>query len=672
MRNIIFSLFAALVTFLYRTEMRKYAFAVILMPVLLLLSSCALNSDITVNESDSAEKQSVARLWNEALLSAIRLDFARPTVHARNLFHTSAAMYDAWAVFDDVASTYLLGKTVNGFSCPFTSVEQPSIATPSQERAISYAAYRLLSHRFEDSPGAAESQANFDQLMSDLGYDIDITTTDYANGSAVALGNYIAQCMIDYGLQDGANEENAYAIQSYRPENPALVPGKAGNPDIVNMNRWQPLAFAQYIDQSGNVFGVTTPEFIGPEWGRVAPFALSDNDLTIYRRANSEYWVYHDPGAPPYIDTENGGSLTEEYQWNFSLVLAWSTHLDPRDGVMWDISPASIGDNQNLPRSRSDYEAFYKRVNGGDSSKGYAINPYTNEPYAPNLVPRGDYTRVLAEFWADGPDSETPPGHWYVILNYVSDQPELEKRFRGEGTVLSDLEWDTKAYFALGGAMHDAAVTAWGTKGWYDYIRPISAIRAMADLGQSTDPDQPNYHVGGLPLIDGLIELVQPDDPLAGADKENVYKLKVNAWRGPGYISNPADAMAGVGAILAENWWPYQRPSFVTPPFAGYVSGHSTYSRAAAEVLTLFTGDAYFPGGLGKFEAPKNDFLVFEQGPSVDVTLQWATYRDASDQCSLSRIWGGIHPPADDIPGRLMGQQIGIDSFNLVVQYFGE
>ena len=129
-------------------------------------------------------------------------------------------------------------------------------------------------------------------------------------------------------------------------------------------------------------------------------------------------------------------------------------------------------------------------------------------------------------------------------------------------------------------------------------------------------------------------------------------KIKLYTWKGHDYIDDPYVEAAGVGWVLAENWWPYQRPSFVTPPFAGYVSGHSTFSRAAAEVLTLFTGDAYFPGGMGEFEAIKNEFLVFEEGPSVDVVLQWATYRDASDQCSLSRIWGGIHPSADDIPGR--------------------
>jgi hypothetical protein len=108
----------------------------------------------------------------------------------------------------------------------------------------------------------------------------------------------------------------------------------------------------------------------------------------------------------------------------------------------------------------------------------------------------------------------------------------------------------------------------------------------------------------------------------------------------------------------------------VTPPFAGYVSGHSTYSRAAAEVLTALTGDAFFPGGMSSFEIQANNFLVFEQGPSVDMTLQWATYRDASDQTSLSRLWGGIHPPADDIPGRIIGEQIGLDAFSFAREYF--
>ena len=126
-----------------------------------------------------------------------------------------------------------------------------------------------------------------------------------------------------------------------------------------------------------------------------------------------------------------------------------------------------------------------------------------------------------------------------------------------------------------------------------------------------------------------------------------------------------------MGWILAENWWPYQRPTFVTPPFAGYISGHSTYSRAASELLTLVTGSPYFPGGIGEFVAPQDEFLVFEDGPSQTIVLQWATYHDASDQTSLSRIWGGIHPPADDLPGRLIGQEVARDAVAHAQMFFG-
>ena len=108
----------------------------------------------------------------------------------------------------------------------------------------------------------------------------------------------------------------------------------------------------------------------------------------------------------------------------------------------------------------------------------------------------------------------------------------------------------------------------------------------------------------------------------------------------------------------------------MTPPFAGYVSGHSTYSRAAAEVLTSLTGSPHFPGGYGEFIARRDEFLVFEEGPSVDVPLRWATYQDAADQCALSRIWGGIHPPADDIAGRRIGLEVGQRAFSFGASLF--
>jgi hypothetical protein len=492
-------------------------------------------------------------------------------------------------------------------------------------------------------------------------YDTSNHSTDYLIGGAAELGNYIAESYINFGLQDGSNEQGNYAPAGfgYMPVNGPLIPGVPGPQGLVDLNRWQPLSFQ----------GNATP-FLGPHWGRLAPFALTDDDLVVYERDDTEYFVYHDPGAPPYIDLENNSGIDDDYKWTFALVAVWSGFMDPNDPTMIDISPASFGNLTGLPANVSEMREFYDLLGGGVHDEGYALNPHTGLPYEPQIVPRGDFVRVLAEFWADGPSSETPPGHWFTILNYVSDHPLFEKRFKGEGPVLDDLEWDVKSYFALGGAMHDVAVAVWGIKSWYDYVRPISAIRGMAALGQSTDSTAMSYHPGGMPLIPGHIELVLSGDPLAGESDEHVGKVKLFAWRGPGWIGDPLTDYAGCGWILAEEWWPYQRPGFVTPPFAGYISGHSTFSRAAAETLTMLTGDEYFPGGMGEFHAPQNAYLVFEAGPSVDMTLQWAKYRDASDQSSESRIWGGIHPPVDDIPGRRIGAEIAEDVFVLAEEYF--
>ena len=73
---------------------------------------------------------------------------------------------------------------------------------------------------------------------------------------------------------------------------------------------------------------------------------------------------------------------------------------------------------------------------------------------------------------------------------------------------------------------------------------------------------------------------------------------------------------------------------------------------------------------MGEYTAKKNKFLVFEDGPTIDIKIQWATYRDASNQCSLSRIWGGIHPPVDDLPGRIIGEKIGINAFSYGKSFF--
>ncbi len=626
----------------------------------------------------SAQEHSIARKWNEVLLESIRNDFARPTVHARNLFHSSALMYDVYAIFDPDVEPIFFGKEFDGNPIPFDS---SAILTPStiEERdsaitvIMSFAMARLIEHRFEFSPGYDEILMLIEDLFSSIELNPNFFSQDYSTGNLAALGNYMAARFIELARNDGSNERSNYRNTFYRPVNPPLNMQLRGNAGVVDPNRWQELSLSVFIDQSGNVVPGSTQPFLSAEWGRVLPFSLKEEDREILFRDDSpyEWWVYHNTGHPPYL-TPNGDSTSNLFKETFLTCILWAAHLDPRDTTLWDISPGGLGNTPDsmLPREFKNYNSFYNLIEGGHKDLKHRVNPVTGMPYAPQFVKRADYARVLAEFWADGPDSETPPGHWFAIFNKVMDHPDFERKWYGEGEELSPLAYDVRAYLVLGGAMHDAAVSTWSIKGYYDYTRPVSAIRYMASKGQSTDTSLVNYHVHGLPLLPGYVEVIGPTDPLAGQRGERIGKIKIFTWRGPEFISDPSTDFAGVGWMLAEEWWPYQRPTFVTPPFAGYLSGHSTFSRTAAEVLTKITGSEFFPGGMGEFVLKKDEFLIHENGPSETITLQWATYKDASDQTSLSRIWGGIHPPVDDIFGRLNGIKIAKTALAKANEFF--
>lgn len=80
------------------------------------------------------------------------------------------------------------------------------------------------------------------------------------------------------------------------------------------------------------------------------------------------------------------------------------------------------------------------------------------------LLPR---QKVIAEYWADGPSSELPPGHWELFAAYVSNRD-------GHSMVQ-----DVKMFFAMANAIHDAAIATWDCKRHYDYARPVTAIRHL-------------------------------------------------------------------------------------------------------------------------------------------------------------------------------------------------
>lgn len=574
------------------------------------------------------EEHSVARVWDEVLLDAIRRDFPAPTVHGRNLFHVSAAMWDAWAAYDSEAVGYFVDEDHQGDDIP-----------SARETAISYAAYRILVHRYLHAFGAEDTRNDLDATMAALCYSTEYVAT--SGDSPAALGNRIAAAVIEFGANDGALEADGYESADYEPVNEPLILAESGT-TMADPNRWQPLAFEVAESQNRIPLPSNVQTFVGPYWGHVTPFALSP----------SADGLPLNPGDPPYL----GDEVTDDaFKLAAAEVVQYSATLHPADGTMVDISPGAQGNNPL----------------GTYDGAGHDVNPVTGEPYQPNVVALGDVGRILAEFWADGPASETPPGHWNTIANTASDHPETVLRIAGIGEEVDRLEWDVKLYFALNGAVHDAAIAAWGAKGHYDYVRPISMIRYMGGLGQSSDPNGPSYHPDGLPLIDGFIEVITDESSAPGERHEfldrRVGNIAVRAWSGnPG---NLRTEVGGVDWIRAVRWAPYQRSTFVTPAFAGYVSGHSAFSRAAAEVLTGFTGSEYFAGGLGEWTIEAGD-LEFEAGPAEDVVLQWATYFDAADQAGISRLYGGIHVRADDLAGRIIGANCGQTAWALAQRYY--
>ena len=184
---------------------------------------------VVVAVSAGAEPHSVARRWNELMLEAIRNDFARPPIHARNLYHVSAAMWDAWAVYDDTAQPIFLNERIHA-----DDIEA------ARHEAISYAAYRVLYRRYQISPGAYVSLPSFDDLLTELGYDYRVTERE--GNSAAAVGNRIAKLILDQGYDDGADELGSYAFEfDYRSANPPLVVVNSGVGELADP---QPLAAA--------------------------------------------------------------------------------------------------------------------------------------------------------------------------------------------------------------------------------------------------------------------------------------------------------------------------------------------------------------------------------------------------------------------------------------------
>ncbi|CAD7698096.1 unnamed protein product [Ostreobium quekettii] len=230
-----------------------------------------------------------------------------------------------------------------------------------------------------------------------------------------------------------------------------------------------------------------------------------------------------------------------------------------------------------------------------------------------------DTSKLTAEHWADGPDSTFPPGHWFRIAMGAAKKQNL------------DLKETLKVLFLVGTALNDAGVVSWAAKVSFDSVRPLQMIQC-GSAGEV-----------------------------------------VEAWKGP-YL--------GVGKVEASSWQPYQATTFVTPPFPGYVSGHSTFSAAGAAVLRdYFGGDSYlapkcrriaegsslFEGKIVKgqdgyvknlTDKPNTGSKTTGYVPAQDVVLCWETFEEGAEDAGISRLHGGIHIIADHIEGKKMGHKV--------------
>lgn len=232
--------------------------------------------------------------------------------------------------------------------------------------------------------------------------------------------------------------------------------------------------------------------------------------------------------------------------------------------------------------------------------------------------------KAIVEFMRDGPRSTAQSGHWLKFSQVVSRRDK------------NDLDTDVKLFFTIGNIEMDAFIAAWDSKRYYDSSRPWTLVRHL----------------------------------YAGET--------IRGWAGPG---------KGVKDIPAEKWHPYSPASFVTPPFPGYVSGHSCASGAAAEALKLFTGSdtcrfvehrhagelteqGYTCRQMQQLDGRPLAEIVGDKNATCDILLPIPTFSGAAEMAGISRVMGGYHIQADNIAGLKLGRDVARYTWPKYQKYF--
>ena len=424
------------------------------------------------------------------------------------------------------------------------------LAGPATEaakaEAVSYAAFTALSEVYPDSARVAEYRA----FMVQNGFDPDASPTD--PGSPAAIGIAAAEAVIAQRATDRSNYENDFADTSgFVPVNAAdPASGKTPGGDLFDPNFWQPLRVPTGTEVDANGNPIVTDD----------PASYKDQ-----------------VGITPHWGDVKSFSLVE-------------------NDMLRPTAPPLLGDF-------TEYTDGMGKVTTGDAA--YREQLETLIHISANLTPEH---KLNAEYWADGPRTEQPPGHWNQLAQDIAKRD------------LNMLDDDVKMFFALNNAIYDAGVATWEAKYVFNYVRPQSGIRDL------------------------------------------YFDEQIASFSG---------ANQGVKIISGSEWIPYQSSTFVTPPFPEYVSGHSTFSRVAADTLTFFTGtDSFYDGVsvsnydlngdgeldmLGEFVGLELSFEDYEGSP---IQLRWETLGEAADDAADSRRFGGIHIQDGDLAGRKLAVEL--------------
>jgi Domain of unknown function (DUF6851)/VCPO second helical-bundle domain len=373
---------------------------------------------------------------------------------------------------------------------------------------------------------------------------------------------------------------------------------------------FDPLMASIGLDPGNNSRDPTTPAGIGN---------LAAGEVLTFRHRDGANQLGDEPGGQPGVPYSDYTGYRPAND-----VMDTRHGLDPstvHDVNRWQ--PLSYDDVSGNPVTPAFVGAYWQRVRpfamASSSAFRSPVGParYGSTEFvtqAQELIDISanltDEQKVIAEYWADGPRSELPPGHWNLFAQQVVNRDRT-------GASEHDLDRAVKLFFALTNAIFDAGCCAWDNKVAFDSVRPITAIRWL---------------FRGQPIT---------------------------AWAGPGKRAE---------TIWGETWFPYQPTSFPTPPFAEYSSGHSNFSAAGAEILRQFTGSDRF--GLS-IVVPRGSSRV-EPGlvPSRDVTLTWETFSDAAAEAGMSRRFGGIHFAQGDLDARATGRAAAHQCWATAETYF--